>query len=208
MKNKQLIPVNLQLFGEGEEGSQTQFGFEDFKTFVESNEDAQKFIQSQTQSVADKQLESWKANNLDKIKQEMIKSYEESKNNKTPEQIELEQLKAVVEEEKAKRVTSENKTYVATQLSNLSLDEDLKETVSDFMLNNLVSADTEFTQNAVEAFTGVLSTINEKHAEAIKSMEMNNAFGNKNQQQQQTGSEQEIKDPMALLGESLGKLNI
>jgi hypothetical protein len=40
--------------------------------FIGSNEDAQKFIQSQSQSAADKQLEAWKQNNLDKLKQEEL----------------------------------------------------------------------------------------------------------------------------------------
>ncbi|MGH2143938.1 hypothetical protein ACQ1ZU_16210, partial [Enterococcus faecalis] len=69
----------------------------------------------------------------------------------------------------------------AEQIAGLELDKELKDSVSQFMLNTLVSSDTEFTQKAVEAFTGVLSTINEKHAEAIKNMEMTKAFGNKQQ---------------------------
>lgn len=70
------MPMNLQYFAEGDD---QKFSFDDFKSFVESNEEAQKFIQSQSQSVADKQLEAWKQNNLDKIKQDTIKEYEESK---------------------------------------------------------------------------------------------------------------------------------
>ena len=151
--------MNLQFFAEG--GEETpQFSFDDFKAFAESNEDAQKFLQSQGQSLADKQLESWKSNNLDKIKQDTIKDYEAAKKNKSPEQLQLEKLQKEFEAEKALRVTSDNKAYVAEQIAGLELDSDLKESVSQFMLTNLVSADTEFTQKAVEAFTGVLSTIN------------------------------------------------
>ncbi|MGQ4587721.1 capsid assembly scaffolding protein Gp46 family protein, partial [Enterococcus faecalis] len=84
------------------------FTFDDFKAFVESNEEAQKFVQSQSQSAADKQLEAWKQNNLEKIKETTIKEYEESKKNKTPEQIKLEELQAEFEAEKALRVTSDN----------------------------------------------------------------------------------------------------
>ncbi|MGO5251728.1 capsid assembly scaffolding protein Gp46 family protein, partial [Atopobiaceae bacterium LCP21S3_F11] len=139
--------------------------------------DAQKFIQSQSQSAAGKQLEAWKQNNLDKLKQEAVQQYEESKKTKTPEQIALEKLQAEFEAEKNLRVTSENKAFVAEQIAGLKLEDELSESVSQFMLNNLVSSDTEFTQKAVESFTGVLSTINEKHAEAIKNMEMKKAFG-------------------------------
>ncbi len=200
---KKLLPMNLQFFADGGEDA-PEFSFDDFKAFAESNEDAQKFLESQSQSVADKQLESWQKNNLDKIKQDTIKSYEESKKNKTPEQIQLEKLQTEMAAEKALRITSENKAFVAEQISGLELDGDLKESVSKFMLNNLVSDNADFTKNAVEAFTGVLETIKEQHAASIKELEMNSAFGNK-QQQNNSGSqnEQSAADPMAALGKAL-----
>ncbi|MDT2832256.1 DUF4355 domain-containing protein [Vagococcus carniphilus] len=182
------------------------FGFDDFKAFAESNEDAQKFLQSQSQSAADKQLEAWKSNNLEKIKQDTIKAYEDSKKNLTPEQKELADLKAKFEASEAKSRSNENKAYVAEQIAGLELDKDIKDTVSQFMLTNLVSSDTDFTQNAVEAFTGVLSTISEKHAEAIKSMEMSNAFGNKGNQQQTNKNDDEPIDNHASLQQGLSKL--
>ncbi|WP_375180627.1 capsid assembly scaffolding protein Gp46 family protein [Enterococcus rotai] len=198
-----LLPMNLQFFAEDGEDV-PEFSFDDFKAFAESNEDAQKFLESQSQSVADKQLESWQKNNLDKIKQDTIKSYEESKKNKTPEQIQLEKLQTEMAAEKALRITSENKAFVAEQISGLELDGDLKESVSKFMLNNLVSDNIEFTKNAVEAFIGVLGTIKEQHAASIKELEMNSAFGNK-QQQNNTASqnEQSSADPIAALGKAL-----
>lgn len=108
MKTKKLLPMNLQMFADGG-GNEPEFTIDDFKAFVESNEDAQKFIQSQSQSAADKQLEAWKQNNLDKLKQEAVKQYEEAKKNKTPEQLELEKLKAEFEAEKAKSRSNEKK---------------------------------------------------------------------------------------------------
>lgn len=206
MKQKSLLPMNLQLFADGGEGTPPTFGFDDFKAFAESNEDAQKFLQSQSQSAADKQLEAWKSNNLEKIKQDTIKAYEDSKKNLTPEQKELADLKAKFEESEAKSRSNENKAFVAEQIAGLELDKDIKESVSQFMLTNLVSSDTEFTQKAVEAFTGVLSTINEKHAETIKSMEMTNAFGNKNQQQQTNKTNEPMKNPNEALRAGIGKL--
>ena len=204
MKTKKLLPMNLQMFADGG-GNEPEFTIDDFKAFVESNEDAQKFIQSQSQSAADKQLESWKQNNLDKLKQEAVKQYEEAKKNKTPEQLELEKFEA----EKAKSRSNENKAFVAEQIAGLELDKELKDSVSQFMLNTLVSSDTEFTQKAVESFTGVLSTINEKHAEAIKNMEMTKAFGNK-QQTNATDvnqSTQPIENPKEALGQKLQAFN-
>ncbi|MGG5341139.1 capsid assembly scaffolding protein Gp46 family protein [Enterococcus sp. AZ192] len=202
---KKLLPMNLQYFAEGE-GNEPEFSFDDFKAFAESNEDAQKFLKSQNQSAADKQLESWQKNNLDKIKQDAIKDYEESKKNKTPDQIKLEELQAEMAAEKALRITSENKAFVAEQISGLELDGDLKESVSKFMLNNLVSDNSEFTKSAVEAFTGVLGTIKEQHAASIKELEMKSAFGNK--QQNSTGSqkEQSTGDPMEALSQGINNL--
>lgn len=202
MKQKVLMPMNLQYFAEGDD---PQFSFDDFKSFAESNEDAQKFLQANAQSVADKQLESWKQNNLDKIKQDTIKGYEESKKNKSPEQQKLEKLEAEFKAEKELRVMSENKAFVAEQIAGLKLEDELSESVSQFMLNNLVSADTDFTKSAVEAFTNVLGTINEKHADAIKNIEMSNAFGNKNQPKQQKNNEP-IKDGKAQLAAGLSQL--
>ncbi|EGO2668740.1 DUF4355 domain-containing protein, partial [Enterococcus faecalis] len=139
MKTKKLLPMNLQMFADGG-GNEPEFTIDDFKAFVESNEDAQKFIQSQSQSAADKQLEAWKQNNLDKLKQEAVQQYEESKKTKTPEQIALEKLQAEFEAEKNLRVTSENKAFVAEQIAGLKLEDELSESVSQFMLNNLVSS--------------------------------------------------------------------
>ena len=204
MKHKSLIPMNLQYFAEGDD---PQFSFDDFKTFAESNEEAQKFLQSQSQSVADKQLEAWKQNNLDKIKQDTIKEYEESKKNKSPEQIQLEKLQAELEAEKALRVTSDNKAFVAEQIAGLELDGELKDSISQFMLNNLVSSDTEFTKKAVEGFTNVLESIKEKHSEEIKSLEMQTAFGTKKQQQTTDNTQENIDDPMGKLGEMLQQFN-
>lgn len=206
-----MLNMNLQFFAdEGNEGDQTpKFSFDDFKSFAESNEDAQKFLQSQSQSAADKQLESWKQNNLEKIKQDTIKAYEDSKKNKSPEQVQLEKLQAEFEAEKALRVTSDNKAFVAEQIAGLELEGDLKESVSQFMLNNLVSADTEFTKKAVEGFTGVLGAINEKHADSLKELQMNNAYGSKQQpnNQQQNNQYEQTKNPEELLSQILKPLN-
>lgn len=197
-----LLPMDLQMFAEEDGG--TNFTFDDFKAFVESNEEAQKFVQSQSQSAADKQLEAWKQNNLEKIKATTIKEYEESKKNKTPEQIKLEELQAEFEAEKALRVTSDNKAFVAEKIAGLKLEDEVSEVVSQFMLNTLVSSDSEFTKNAVEAFTSVLSTINEKHAEEIKNAEMTKAFGNKPKQSNMgTGNQTKPENPEVALGQKL-----
>lgn len=207
---KQFMPMKLQFFAEpGEGGGEPpQFSFDDFKSFADSNEDAQKFLQSQSQSAADKQLESWKQNNLDKIKQDTIKQYEESKKNKSPEQQQLEKLQAEFEAEKALRVTSDNKAFVAEQIAGLELDGELKDSISQFMLNNLVSSDTEFTKKAVEGFTGVLGAINEKHADTLKDMKMKSAFGS-NQQSGNNGQQnnEPPKDPDALLAQMMQNFN-
>lgn len=205
---KQFMPMNLQYFAEGDGEQTPQFTIDDFKSFAESNEDAQKFLQSQSQSAADKQLEAWKQNNLETIKQDTIKQYEDSKKNKSPEQVQLEKLQADFEAEKALRQTSDNKAFVAEQIAGLDLESDLKDSISQFMLNNLVSSDTEFTRGAVEGFTGVLEAISEKHADALKELQMKSAFGG-NQQSGNNGQQnnEPPKNPEEQLGQILQQLN-
>lgn len=206
---KQFMPMKLQFFADpGEGGEQTpQFTMDDFKSFAESNEDAQKFLQSQSQSAADKQLESWKQNNLDKIKQDTIKQYEDSKNNKSPEQQQLEKLQAEFEAEKALRVTSDNKAFVAEQIAGLNLEGEVKDSISQFMLNNLVTDNTDFTKQAVEAFTGVLAKVSENHQEEIKNLKMDSAFGNQRQSGGNGKQTEAPKDPDALLAKMMQNFN-
>ncbi len=200
------LKMNLQFFADGDPEPPT-FTLDDFKSFAESNEDAQKFLQSQTQSIADKQLEAWKQNNLETIKQDTIKQYEDAKKNKSPEQLQLEKLQQEFEAEKALRMTSDNKAFVAEQIAGLELEGELKDSVSQFMLNNLVSSDTEFTKNAVEGFTSVLAAINEQHSDAIKELQMKSAYGGN---QQSSGQKQKSNDqsgnPEELLGQMLQQL--
>lgn len=206
MKKEPLLPMNLQFFAEDPEGGQETptFSFDDFKAFAESNEEAQKYLTAQGQSVADKQLESWKSKHLDGIKEQAIKEHDEAKNHKSPEQMQLEKLQKDFEAEKNLRVTSDNKAYVAQQISDLDFDGELKGTIGEFMLNSLVSADSEATQKAVEAFTGVLTTLQEKHQDEIKELEMGKAFGkNKQNNSNNQSSEVEPKDPMASLENKL-----
>lgn len=211
MKQKRLLPINLQFFADpGSDGggeNQPQFSFDDFKAFAESNEDAQKFLQSQSQSAADKQLEAWKQNNLEKIKQDTINQYEESKKNKSPEQLKLEKLEEEFNAEKALRITSENKAFVAEQITGLNLEGEVKDTVSQFMLNNLVTDNTDFTQKAVEAFTGVLAKMQENHQEEIKNLQMNAAYGKNQQSNQSQQSNEQVKNPDELLGQMLQQFN-
>lgn len=205
---KQLMPMNLQYFADDDGNPTPQFTMDDFKSFAESNEDAQKFLQSQSQSAADKQLEAWKQNNLETIKQDTIKQYEDSKKNKSPEQVQLEKLQAEFEAEKALRQTSDNKAFVAEQIAGLDLESDLKESISQFMLNNLVSSDSEFTKGAVEGFTGVLGAISEKHADALKELQMKSAFGGNQQPGNNSQKNNESpKNPEEQLGQILQQFN-
>ncbi|MDL4860699.1 DUF4355 domain-containing protein, partial [Enterococcus faecalis] len=93
----------------------------------------------------------------------------------------------------------------AEKIAGLDWDGDLKDSISQFMLNNLVSSDTEFTKKAVEGFTELLEAINDKHAEAIKNVEMTKAFGNKSQQTNMgTGNQtKSFENPEAALGQKL-----
>lgn len=211
MKNfRSLLPMNLQYFAEpgdpsGGGGQEPPaITVDAVKTFLESNQEGQQLLSSLNQSAADKQLESWKTNNLEKIKQEAVKSYEDAKKNKTPEQLRIEKLEKQVKDAEDSRLLSENKALVSEQVATLKLDDDLKETVSSFMLGNLVSKDTEATNKAVEAFSGVLSKINEVHADQMKEKGMQQAFGGNKGGTQPPGNDS--TDPKDLLGQQLEQL--
>lgn len=203
LKQNSLIPMNLQMFAEGDPEPPT-FTLEDFKSFAESNEDAKKFLQSQNQSAADTQLQNWQKNNLDKIKQDAIKQYEESKKHKTPEQQRIEALEKQFQESENKRLLAENQSIVATSVTGLELNSELKTTLTEAMMKLCVSTDADQTNENIELMTGFISAMNEDFQKQLTDQQMTQTFGNnKKQQQQQTQTE----DPMQALGQALDQLN-
>lgn len=193
MLKKSLLGMNLQLFSantgagdggdSGNPGQPAEITIDAFKQFAETNEDARKFLESNTQSQVDKAIESWKANNLDNVIQDAIKKHEETKSTKSPEQIRIEKLEQQVQENENRRILAENQALVSNEIANLSVDDALKEDVSNVMMSLCVSNDAEQTKANVDVLTKLLGKINELHQDQLTKQEFKKAFGNENQEQ-------------------------
>lgn len=94
-----------------------QFGVDEVQKFIGENEEGKKWFDSERDRFFNKSLDTWKTNNLEKLITEEIKKRNPDK---TPEQIELEKLRADFEEsqrqlqlkgvkEKATSIASEKK---------------------------------------------------------------------------------------------------
>ncbi|MED3269289.1 DUF4355 domain-containing protein [Bacillus thuringiensis] len=125
------LKLNLQFFSEGGEenpggdeelgGEQTPaFTLDHFQSFLDTNVDAQKVIQSRIDSAVSKGVESFKTNKLPDILQNEIAKRTE----KTPEQIELEGMKAEIAKIKAENTRKTIETEVAKQADKLGIDAD------------------------------------------------------------------------------------
>lgn len=212
MLKKSLLGMNLQLFSadtgagdggdSGNPGQPAEITIDAFKQFAETNEDARKFLESNTQSQVDKAIESWKANNLDNVIQDAIKKHEETKSTKTPEQIRIEKLEQQVQENENRRILAENQALVSNEIANLSVDDALKEDVSNVMMSLCVSNDAEQTKANVDVLTKLLGKINELHQDQLTKQEFKKAFGNENQEQTKT---KPSGDPMKDLENQMSK---
>ncbi|AJI08600.1 capsid assembly scaffolding protein Gp46 family protein [Bacillus cereus] len=151
------LKLNLQFFSEGGEenpgggeelgGEQAPaFTLDHFQSFLDTNVDAQKVIQSRIDSAVSKGVESFKTNKLPSILQEEIAKRTE----KTPEQIELEGMKAEIEKMKAENTRKTIETEVAKQADKLGIDADFALTfcIDPTSLDNTLKNVTKFNEYA------------------------------------------------------------
>lgn len=153
------LKLNLQFFADGEgEGDNSggdngldgdkapEFTLNHFQSFLDTNVDAQKVIQSRIDSAVSKGVESFKTNKLPSILQEEIAKRTE----KTPEQIEIEELKAGFEKMKAENTRKTIETEVAKQADKLGIDADFALTfcVDPTSLDNTLNNVTKFNEYA------------------------------------------------------------
>lgn len=149
------LKLNLQFFSEGGEenpgggeelgGEQTPtFTLDHFQNFLDTNVDAQKVIQSRIDSAVSKGVESFKTNKLPDILQSEIAKRTE----KTPEQIELEGMKAEIAKIKAENTRKTIETEVAKQADKLGIDADFALTfcVDPTSLDNTLKNVTKFNE--------------------------------------------------------------
>lgn len=92
-----------------------QFGVEEVQKFVTENEDAKKWFDSEKDKHFSKGLETWRTNNLERLILEEVKKRNPDK---TPEQIELEKLRAdfeAAQKELKLKGAKENAAKLATE---------------------------------------------------------------------------------------------
>lgn len=125
-------------------GGEPEFTLDHFQSFLDTNVDAQKVIQSRIDSAVSKGVESFKTNKLPSILQEEIAKRTE----KTPEQIELEGMKAEIEKMKAENTRKTIETEVAKQADKLGIDADFALTfcVDPTSLDNTLKNVTKFNE--------------------------------------------------------------
>jgi len=168
------LKLNLQFFSEGGEenpgggeelgGEQTpEFTLDHFQGFLDTNVDAQKVIQSRIDSAVSKGVESFKTNKLPSILQEEIAKRTE----KTPEQIELDNMKAEIKKMQAENTRKTIETEVAKQADKLGIDADFALTfcVDPTSLDNTLNNVTKFNEYAESLVTErVQKSVDERFA--------------------------------------------
>ncbi|MRB24254.1 DUF4355 domain-containing protein [Bacillus thuringiensis] len=149
------LKLNLQFFSEGGEENPSggeelggekapAFTLDHFQSFLDTNIDAQKVIQSRIDSAVSKGVESFKTNKLPSILQEEIAKRTE----KTPEQIQMEEMKAEIANMKAENTRKTIETEVAKQADKLGIDADFALTfcVDPTSLDNTLKNVTKFNE--------------------------------------------------------------
>ena len=126
----------------------TSIGLEDFKNVLENNKEIAAYVQSTIDSKVGKGVASFKEKTLPGIIEEELKKA--NNKNKTPEQLELEELKAkfeALEKEKAKAEMSTKYTKVLTD-KGLSSD----------LLNFVLGVDDETTDKNIETLSNIINS--------------------------------------------------
>ena len=121
---------------------------EQFKTVLENNEGIKGYYQSALDSGIGKGVASFKEKTLPGIIAEEVKKA--GNKNKTPEQLELEQLKADMETMKAEKIKAERATKYTKVLADKKINGDL--------LNFILSNDDETTDKNIEILSNLINT--------------------------------------------------
>ncbi|MFT4140193.1 MAG: DUF4355 domain-containing protein [Bacillus sp. (in: firmicutes)] len=101
-------------------GGEPEFTLEHFQSFLDTNVDAQKVMQSRIDSGVSKGVESFKTKTMpDLIQKEIAKRTE-----KTPEQVQMEEMKAEIEKMKAENTRKTIETEVAKKADKLGINAD------------------------------------------------------------------------------------
>ncbi|MBE5114193.1 DUF4355 domain-containing protein [Bacillus paranthracis] len=154
------LKLNLQFFSEGGEenpgggeelgGEQAPaFTLEHFQNFLDTNVDAQKLMQSRIDSGVSKGVEAYRT----KTVPELIEKEIAKRTEKTPEQVQMEEMKAEIEKMKAENTRKTIETEVAKQADKLGID-------AEFALKYCVdSASLDNTLNNIKGFNDYVESL-------------------------------------------------
>lgn len=129
---------------------------EDVALVQKINTDVRSAIDSEKDTHANKHLETWKANHLDSIVEEELKKRNPEK---TPEQIEIEKLRAEIAAERKEREREALKTSALETLTKESLPTDL--------LEKLIGDDADTTTSNVELFKSVVEKVKQSTLDSV-----------------------------------------
>lgn len=129
---------------------------EDVALVQKINTDVRSAIDSEKDTHANKHLETWKANHLDTLVEEEVKKRNPEK---TPEQIEIEKLRAEIAAERKEREREALKTSALETLTKESLPTDL--------LEKLIGDDADTTTSNVELFKSVVEKVKQSTLDSV-----------------------------------------
>lgn len=141
------------------------------KGFLET-EEGKKVLQPRLDQHFTKGLETWKANNLEKIVEEEVSKRNPSK---TPEQIEVEKLRKEIEAERAAR----NRETLVNKALKAADEKKLPKDVIDFFIGENEDSTLENLSKLEESFNAaVQAAVDEKFKESGREIERGNGTGN------------------------------
>ncbi|NWF39998.1 DUF4355 domain-containing protein [Bacillus sp. 8A6] len=141
------------------------------KGFLET-EEGKKVLQPRLDQHFTKGLETWKANNLEKIVEEEVSKRNPSK---TPEQIEVEKLRKEIEAEKAAR----NRETLVNKALKAADEKKLPKDVIDFFIGENEESTIENLGKLEESFNAaVQAAVDAKFKESGREIERGNGAGN------------------------------
>lgn len=141
------------------------------KGFLET-EEGKKVLQPRLDQHFTKGLETWKANNLEKIVEEEVSKRNPSK---TPEQIEVEKLRKEIEAERAAR----NRETLVNKALKAADEKKLPKDVIDFFIGENEDSTLENLSKLEESFNAAVQTaVDGKFKESGREIERSNGAGN------------------------------
>lgn len=130
-------------------GGEPEFTLEHFQSFLDTNVDAQKVIQSRIDSGVSKGVESFKTKTMPELIQKEIAKRTE----KTPEQIEIEETRKEMADIKAEMVRSKVEAEVAKRADKLGID-------AEFALKYCIdAASLDNTLNNIQGFNDYVESL-------------------------------------------------